>query len=117
MDTASRDYSYNMGGASYVSQFLNRRRKKKGSAENPDNVPVCEKGKKCEATEGAGGATRQSNEGSGTTGSVSGAKGKPNEVMTKGEAIKWGEHLEKQRKKEAERMKKSSEFERDRSKA
>lgn len=99
MKYASQDYKANAYGASYVRQFLEKgKRDKDKAANNPDNVEVgCEKGKPCAATDGGDGPTRQSNEGSGSTGGNKGAKGEKNEVMSKKDAEKWGNKLKKDR--------------------
>jgi hypothetical protein len=94
MKYASQDYKDNAYGMSYASQFLKKgKRGKDGSADNPDNVKVgCEKGKPCPAYEGAGGASNQSNKGSGSTGKNKGASGEKNEVMS----VKQKEKREKE---------------------
>jgi len=119
MDYASQDYKDNAYGMSGVRQFLKKgKRGKNGSADNPDNVEVgCEKGKPCPAYEGAGGASNQSNKGSGSTGGNSSTGGKPNEVLDPKAAKKWGNKLEKQREDEAKRKAQNSAFAIDRSKA
>jgi hypothetical protein len=124
MDYASQDYRDNAYGMSGVRQFLKKGKRDKDSkgkdksADNPDNVSVgCEKGKPCPAYEGAGGASNQSNKGSGSTGKNKGAEGEKNEVMSPKEAKKWGKNLEKQREEEAKRKTQNSAFAIDRSKA
>jgi hypothetical protein len=84
MKYASQDYRDNAYGMSYTSQFLKKgKRGKDGSADNPEKVEVgCEKGKECPATAGGDGPSRQSNEGSGSTGKNKGAKGEKNEVLS-----------------------------------
>lgn len=97
---ASQDYRDNAYGMSGVSQFLKGKRRKDEASKNPDNVEVgCEKGKECAATAGGDGPTRQSGEGSGSTGRNKGAKGEKNEVMTKKQADERAKDFEKKRSK------------------
>lgn len=97
---ASQDYKDNAYGMSGVSQFLKGKRRKDKAAENPDNVKVgCEKDGECSATDGGDGPSRQSNEGSGSTGGNRGARGKKNEVMSKEDAEERAKDFDKKRSK------------------
>lgn len=107
MKYASQDYKANAYGASYVRQYLEKgKRDKDKAADNPENVEVgCEKGKKCPATDGGDGPSRQSNEGSGSTVAKKGAGGKKNEVMNKKQAAERAKEFEEMRRQASDRSK------------
>jgi hypothetical protein len=88
---ASKDYRDNMYGASYVSQFLKKRKEKAAKEEvscGRDDAKPCgeERGEVR-----AGGSVKE-----GKTSSSTG--GEKNKVMTKKEAAKWQEEIGKVKK-------------------
>jgi hypothetical protein len=97
MDSASKDYRDNMYGASYVSQFL--RKKKKGEASKDEVTCGREGDTSCSAGRGEDRQGGDIKEGK----TSSGSKGEANKVLTKKQAEKRAEEMEKFRQKEKEK--------------
>ena len=99
MDSASKDYRDNMYGASYVSQFL-KKKKKKDEKDQEVSMSCSEHGCAAYDSGGGGSNTGLSSYASKTS---SGSKGESNKVLTKKQAEKRAEEMEKFRQKEKEK--------------
>ena len=109
---ASKDYMENMFGASYVSQFL-KKRKKKGEGSKDEVTCGRDDDKACGAERGEvrqGGDIKEGK-------TSSGSKGEKNVVLTEKQAAKRKKEFEEFREKEKKRLKNNSAFQIDRSKA
>lgn len=96
---ASKDYRDNMFGASYVSQFL-KKKKKKDAKDQEVGMSCSEKG--CAAYDSGGGGSNTGSK-SYTVKTSSATTGEKNKVLTPKQAAKRKEEMEEFRRKEKEK--------------